>query len=740
MLKLTYGTLCLLSVLQFIAVGCGDDDNPSPSDAGRDAGMRDAGGDSGGADGGSLSDSGPSDAGPAVGTSCTLSNGNGGVINSSRTCVPCSGSEAGDLECSTAYGSGYLCLSNAQGNTCTLGDCRAAASCTSGQVCSSNQCTTCAGDADCTNATTGYGPGYLCSAGSCVAGNCKVSSDCGVSAGTATGQVCGSATPNTCGSCTSDSMCGADSVYSAQSKTICHGGFCVANMCTSVAAGTAPTLCPSGGGLNTCCPAGGNPTVGVCIPGTSGTSGTRCCGTGQSNCPVSEQCISNVCTLCPPVPTSGTLANTYFVDPTNGSDSGNGYNNVMCRFKTVSRAFTVMKNQGLSGTVVLLGDTSVARTEQFPLSVPANVTLIGGSVSGEGTSATITNVSRTVSIQNGTSSRLVGFTIAGSNSRIAYLIIDGTGSGSGTRGSTGIVIAGASQTGVTLDHVTVQNTFNEGIVVGGSSGGTLVAGNATMGPGVVVTGSGTTGNRSSGVLLAGSATATVMGGSAEGERTAFTNNTDHGIAVVQSAGITIMGNGNAAGPSVSTNANANEGLAIQQKGANLSANEVTGLVSSGSTLAGGILVDTGSKLKLRNSVVLSNHESGIRVKSVTASHDITQIDLGTDTTSNAGGNTLQCPRDRSDLCPSGQTPNRGVGICLEIRATNLGSQVLAAQGNVFATTANDRALCASAASPVYRLVTSCLPGATSIPVAIGTPTLASSVNAVNVSSCTVVVP
>ena len=106
-------------------------------------------------------------------------------------CVPC----ASDTACVAAFGAGQLCVNG----SCIPGNCRMTSQCAAGQVCDANDymCRTCASDAEC---VAGYGANHLCEGGACIPGQCRTSPEC------PNGQLCD--TPNhTCGPCATHAQC-----------------------------------------------------------------------------------------------------------------------------------------------------------------------------------------------------------------------------------------------------------------------------------------------------------------------------------------------------------------------------------------------------------------------------------------------------------------------------------------------------------------------------------------------------
>ena len=128
------------------------------------------------------------------------------------------------------------------------------------------------------------------------------------------------------------------------------------------------------------------------------------------------------------------------------------------------------------------------------------------------------------------------------------------------------------------------------------------------------------------------------------------------------------------------------------------ANVITGLTAWNTTAGAGIRVLAGSSLKLRSSSVLGNATNGVHVRSFLAgavvTNDTSKIDLGASAAGDPGKNVLQTI--------AGQSPNAGVGICLEIQP-NVG-QIVNAYGNKLVTAANPPANvdCATTAGAIKK--------------------------------------
>jgi hypothetical protein len=178
---------------------------------------------------------------------------------STLTCAAC----ASDAACVQGYGAGHLCVSG----TCIAGNCRATGDCGNGQLCdvSAHSCAACSDDAAC---VSGYGAGHLCQNGACISGQCRTAQNC------SGGQLC-DANNFSCGACTGDAQC--VSAYGA--NHLCVSGACVSGQCHATS--------DCGGGL-------------VC---NTGTLSCVACGSdaqcvsdyGPQHLCVSGQCIPGQC-------------------------------------------------------------------------------------------------------------------------------------------------------------------------------------------------------------------------------------------------------------------------------------------------------------------------------------------------------------------------------------------------------------------------------------------------------------
>ena len=645
-------------------------------------------------------------AGACVSGTChnTSECGGGQICNPSTfTCEAC----AGDAACVTAFGAGHLC----EANVCITGQCRTSAGCSGGRVCDTptHACVSCLNDSTC-QGDASYGTSTFCLAGACTPGDCQNTGDC------PTGQLCGSSAANTCGGCTSDAQCTADPSYGA--AHICFQGICQQGNCHGTSAdcagGQAGLVCgavaanrcgacssdqqcqqdPKYGSSTICDTTPAQATTGQCVSAACNVSGAcssnggdfccnslcvpgNCCSdtdcTGSSSFGAGYACVNNRCTGC-----SAATGNKYFVDPVNGNDAtatGSGLigavANAACSFKTVTRALQAAGGFAVAGTqIVIVGASSqtvaLAASEVLPLLVPANVT--------------ITTKTGPISLtlpasSDPTFSNVAGFQLAGDRASImpdpaAPLLIDGSSNTSGIA----IGVAPGTTKTAGLQYVTVQNTGGNGIAV---SNGVL-----KIGQGVTVKNAGTTTTRRDGLNIGGG---TVHIAVAAGQApTSFLNNTQHGIYVTGAGVLTVAGvpvtppNGQG---TVVTMGNFSSGVRIF---------EAPG-VGAQSTLAGrvawanastGLRVYGGSKLKLRNSVILANPTNGVYVTSfdnTAAGNDLSQLDLGT--VADPGHNTLQAALgsnpDVAGVCVS----MAAAQDALKLRADAL---TLHAAGNVFA--------------------------------------------------------
>jgi len=639
------------------AVGCG---GSSPSlgghgDGGGDAASEGAVVENEGGDATMASDAGASDDSPT-------SSGD----DSGETGVP--GTDGGDSATATDTSTDSPVVatesgSDASGSGAPDGSDGAAASCGANNsacsnagangLCEAMVCSSCTDTTDDANCSSAYGDGgssgYLCLAGVCSPGNCRTDADC--TGASAAGPLCGVTTANMCGKCTTDSECSGNAAGAFCNTTT---GGCVAGTCTGTGANP-PTACPFNAGdicCTTVCQAGAPTGATSCCPGTAGD--TYC----AAQIGASATCASGTCTKC-----AAGASNAFTVDPVNGSDTaGNGNiaggNPATCAFKTITRALEVIGNDAAFAiTVTVIGPSTVATGETFPIPVPQNVTLTtsGGAV--------------TVNVPQAK----VGFVLNAPNASIA----GGAGaaltvSGQANKGTFGITASSATSTGTSISNLTVSSFATAGILV--QNGGTL-----GIGAGVTSTGS------PDGLHLMGTGTPSVTINVPSGAAaTHFDSNTVHGILVSGNGSISLTGAvaSTAVPPmgTVTTNHNTAAGVWVEQTAGTPPLNTITGLVSYANT-GNGLRLVGGSNVKVRGSVSLGNTDSGVIVSAGAAgggaaTNDISKIDLGdpSDAGGTIGNNTLQAAL--------GDGQNGNAGVCLAMRA-NAGT--LLAAGNAFST-------------------------------------------------------
>jgi hypothetical protein len=527
-------------------------------------------------------------------------------------------------------------------------------------LCKGGACAACADPTDDVHCTAAYGSAtmpYLCLAGVCTPGNCRHNGDC---TGNANGGLCGPTTPNVCGKCTADPQC-ADQA----GGPVCDigTGACVAGTCpvdAGVSSGAGVGVCPVNAG-DICC-------TGTCQPGTGanaccpGANSAAFCAMKLNN--PHATCDHNTCTACGAV-----TGNSYTVDPVNGSDqTGTGDTTPGCGFKTIARALQVIGTPASTTSIVVVGPSTVAAGETFPIVLPANVNLTtsGGAV--------------TVDVPDGTS----GFTLNAPGSGINLGSPDDAGAGNalvingrstGNMATFGIVVdTGAGVTAANapqISFVDVTSFVNDGIFVHN-------AGIVRIGAAVTSRLNGLTSARRAGLHVTGTGQAIIDVPAGE-TPSHFDANTNHGILVDENGSVTITGtviDGATGTGTVTTNANYLAGIWIEQTPGTPPLNSISGVVSFGNTNGNGMRFVGGSNVKLRNSVLLGNQVNGLIVSAGAGApgNDITTIDVGT--TGGAGttfgGNTLQGAL--------GFGNNSGAGLCLDM-GDNAGT--LKAAGNVF---------------------------------------------------------
>jgi hypothetical protein len=383
---------------------------------------------------------------------------------------------------------------------------------------------------------------------------------------------------------------------------------------------------------------------GGCVPGNCHTSANCSGGT--------RACVGNTCAACD-APNGAMVV----VDPVNGVDSANrgsgaaggGTAAGICAFKTIGYAVGHLGGATVVN-VLPTGTVSVATNgEAFPIVVPANVT-----IKGSGGTVTVRDVA--------TNSGGVAFNLASSGSSLSNLLING-----GTTGVHGVVVAtGAAST---IGGVEVTGFAAAGVR---AEGGALTI---TAGTNIHDNGQGTSGELS-GLHVLNDAQVTITG---TGAPIQFNNNGQNGILVdgTGAAKLTVTGTpSSATAGTVVANNNGIDGVEIAQTGASPSLVTLTGLVATSNT-QDGLRVFGGSNVRVRGSMLLGNAQDGVNVATSPGAapapkpDDVSEIDLGTNTTTNAGNNVFQ----------SSSTPNGFAGVCLNI--TRDLNQTLNAQGNTW---------------------------------------------------------
>ena len=277
----------------------------------------------------------------------------------------------------------------------------------------------------------------------------------------------------------------------------------------------------------------------------------------------------------------------------------------------------------------------------------------------------------------------VGFALDATGSGLNNLVIDG----STNTATTGIAVYGGSAAQSTqVQSVTVQNFLATGILVGALNKA-ATSGAVTLGPGLVVTGNGTSAKPAPGVTItSGMAIITGTAGAGTAGHTSIHNNTQHGVLVLNSGYVQINpGNAgmsaSAAGQAyVDLDENTVAGLFIAQNPALVTAlgntDQVQDVEIVGISGGNGIHVEGGSFLNLIGSYVVGNKASGVYIgtygNGATANNSIAGINLGTSAVL-PGLNTLQ----------STASPNANAGVCLGIPAAATTGQTLSAAGNIW---------------------------------------------------------
>ena len=411
--------------------------------------------------------------------------------------------------------------------------------------------------------------------------------------------------------------------------------------------------------------------------------------------------------------------NTYYVDPTNGSDAATSTGSDMsggltasrCAFKTLTHALKVVGSPNAATTILVLGASTVSAGETFPFVVPANVV-----IKGQGGTVTV-KVPATMMNADGGTVAGEGFELDAATSGLESLTIDGQSNTS----AEGVHAGTGSAASTYLKNVIVQSfTGTAGVLVDGT-------GVLTLDEGVQLT------SNVDGLSVRGASPAAagnaIMGNTNQANPTTFSKNTNAGIRVTGAGWITVTGMAgvNGAG-SVIASSNATGALIAQDQTNGLpNACAISGFVGWANTLDG-LQLQGGSVATVRSSYFGAN---GIGVDilhatiSAAAPDDTSHLDLGQNSGAQAGKNTLQSVPP-SDGATSAQ--NTGAGVCYSILPNK--SQTLYAWGNYWVDFAGTAPIDCTAANPGQLSDTPVCTGG----VDVGGPGLAT--NTVHVENCT----
>ncbi|MBN2577348.1 MAG: hypothetical protein JXP73_22485 [Deltaproteobacteria bacterium] len=621
-----------------------------------------------------------------------------------HTCVACNVSTvdagdpvaAADNRCKndTNYGPTTICLNGA----CTTGDCHDSTDCNTGRICGAsvpNACGDCSTDQQCRQDSR-YGTGHICVGNLCVQGDCHDTDDC-----TTAGQVCNAAT-HTCGACTSDTQCAAE--YANRPICVTTTGLTTTGLCVANT-----NLCPAD---NVTCPRNSSDFCcdGACVPG-------NCCVTADCTAIDDDYvCQDHICTHCDAI--SG---NSYLVDPVNGDDTrangsgrAGGAAAAECAFKTLTKALQVVGTPTAATTITIVGPSEMGAAsslngETLPFEVRARVTITtqGGAVTlslraGENGFSFLGGTGTAGSALSPASGAVLTIDRpAGTSVEPGYGIhVEPTGTGTitianvtvnhagGGTANAAVEIAGGT---VAMSNVTVSNATTNGIRI---TGGTTTLSNVTVGTastngasnnGIAVSGGSVTINQGvraayadqNGLAVSGG-TVSISNGTATNTPTRFNNNGESGISVSGTAVLDLAGAISGTSRSVVTQDNTGSNVRFASTSATTSS--INGLYSFGSD-ADGLLIQAGSRIRVRNSTCLGNAGNGIHI--VTSGSgpddDLEAIDLGTgtDTGTVRGRNTLQ-------VASPAASQNVGAGLCIGALTDGAGAQTLSAQANLFA--------------------------------------------------------
>jgi hypothetical protein len=401
--------------------------------------------------------------------------------------------------------------------------------------------------------------------------------------------------------------------------------------------------------------------------------GNCCQDTDCSSMGANFTCTRNTCTQC-----ELAAGNSYSVDPVNGSDAigtgsgrAGGAVNARCAFRTITRALQFIGDNRPVGTTITILGTAGQTTDVYSVAAGGSADPVEANVIEVPANVKITTARGPIRFRlraGGTAFKFIGAGASLVPLDAAKLTIDGSGDTSGS----GLVVDLDSGK-VIISNTIVQQTGDDGIRV--------FKGTADIGPGVRVRDSGTAANVQSGLLVT-AGTVNLKGTTAD--PVLFDANKENGITVsgtgeVNVDGVAVKGttpNGNG---TVMVKSNARAGLHIAQTAGAPRTNNLTGLVSWGNVAGPGLSVLGGSKVVLRDSVLLANGGSGVLITAADATvagNDTSAIDLGKSFAA-AGRNILQA---RNVV---GSNANAESGICVRLSPA-MGARTVSAQGNTFA--------------------------------------------------------
>jgi hypothetical protein len=445
------------------------------------------------------------------------------------------------------------------------------------------------------------------------------------------------------------------------------------------------TLPESGGGDTGTDTGGGDATKSDAATDAATDSGTDANDAGQDAGPVCPP-DGGVCD-CDPVG-----ANTYYVDPVNGSDTlangsgkSNGIATGLCAFKTVDKAITTVNAIGggppLGTKILVLGPSTTAATEVHPWNVPVNTALSsqGGVVTANVPAATI------------------GVHLREVNSSITGFILDGTAH----TAANGILVQNTATANTTsIVACTVRDFLDAGIRVEGAAGVTIGSGTRSTGNGVAGAGA------RPGLRITD--TGQVVINNPAGDAISFDANSGYGIEIDLQAKIDLTGTPGATigTGTVVTNGNQAGGLFIGTS-PNVAGppplSSFTGLVVYNNAIFGAQIWGA-TQVRFRGSRFYNN-TIGVRLDTsgVSGSDDMSGIDFGK--VGDAGKNVLQSPTNMG--------ANSGVGLCIAIQPNK--SQAISAIGNTWMGTVGGGApqqydCTATAAQLTKSAVTACVGG------------------------------